>query len=111
MLALEPLNWAPRQDFISNNQFRKYLKYAVGEIILVVLGILIALQINNWNNHRIESDKIRSYAKLLIEDLERDIQMVAFSRRQAARSVLRLDSLILYVQDRLPMSYTSSPLT
>ncbi len=89
-----------RQDFIANNQFRKYLKYAVGEIILVVLGILIALQINNWNNHRIESYKIRSYAKLLIEDLERDIQMVGYSRRQAARSVIRLDSLILYVQDR-----------
>ncbi|MGB5479757.1 MAG: DUF6090 family protein, partial [Eudoraea sp.] len=30
----------------------KYLKYAVGEIILVVIGILIALQINNWNENR-----------------------------------------------------------
>ncbi len=89
-----------RQDLISNNQFRKYLKYAVGEIILVVLGILIALQINNWNNNRIESDKIRSYATLLIQDLERDIEMVEYSRRQAARSVVRLDSLTLYVQGK-----------
>ena len=30
----------------------KYLKYAVGEIVLVVIGILIALSINNWNQHR-----------------------------------------------------------
>ena len=89
-----------RQNLISNNQFRKYLKYAVGEIVLVVLGILIALQINNWNNNRIESDKISVYAKLLIEDLERDIQMVELSRRQAARAVIRLDSLTLYVQNR-----------
>lgn len=89
-----------RQDVISDNKFRKYLKYAVGEIILVVLGILIALQINNWNNNRIESDRIHDYAKLLIEDLESDIQMVRFSRHQAARAVIRLDSLKLYMQDR-----------
>lgn len=89
-----------RQELISNDQFRKYLKYAIGEILLVVIGILIALQINNWNNNRIESDKIRSYAKLLIEDLERDIQMVEFSRRQATRAIIRLDSLTLYVKDR-----------
>ena len=36
----------------------KYLKYAIGEILLVVLGILIALQINNWNQERI--NKARS---------------------------------------------------
>ncbi len=89
-----------RQDLISNNEFKKYLKYAVGEIILVVFGILIALQINNWNNNRIENDKVRAYAKLLIGDLERDIQMVELSRRQAARAVIRLDSLTIYVRDK-----------
>ncbi len=38
-----------RQKLLSENRFRAYLTYAVGEIILVVIGILIALQINNWN--------------------------------------------------------------
>ncbi len=37
-----------RRDLLANSQFFKYLKYAVGEIVLVVLGILIALYINNW---------------------------------------------------------------
>lgn len=41
-----------RRDLLENSQFFKYLKYAVGEIVLVVLGILIALQINNWNEER-----------------------------------------------------------
>ena len=45
-----------RQKLLSENKFSKYLIYAIGEILLVVIGILIALQINNWNEHRKESN-------------------------------------------------------
>ncbi|WP_245603281.1 DUF6090 family protein, partial [Maribacter antarcticus] len=38
-----------RQKSLTENKFSKYLIYAIGEIILVVIGILIALQVNNWN--------------------------------------------------------------
>ena len=41
-----------RQRLLTENKFSKYLLYAIGEIILVVIGILIALQINNWNEGR-----------------------------------------------------------
>jgi len=41
-----------RQNFLSEGKTGKYLKYAIGEIILVVIGILIALQINNWNEEK-----------------------------------------------------------
>jgi len=41
-----------RQNLLSEGKTGKYLKYALGEIILVVIGILIALQINNWNENR-----------------------------------------------------------
>ena len=45
-----------RQNLImENNKTGKYLKYAIGEIVLVVIGILIALQINNWNQDRLAS--------------------------------------------------------
>jgi hypothetical protein len=43
-----------RQQLLTDNNFSKYLLYAIGEIILVVIGILIALQINNWNEERVE---------------------------------------------------------
>ena len=41
-----------RFNLLSENNTSKYFKYAFGEIILVVIGILIALQINNWNENR-----------------------------------------------------------
>jgi len=41
-----------RQNLLMENKSGKYFKYAIGEIILVVIGILIALQINNWNEIR-----------------------------------------------------------
>ena len=41
-----------RQRLLSGNKFSKYLLYAVGEILLVVIGILIALQVDNWNEKR-----------------------------------------------------------
>ena len=55
---------------MEKNKTGKYLKYAVGEIILVVIGILIALSINNWNeekNTKAEESKILSEIKAAIE--------------------------------------------
>jgi hypothetical protein len=43
-----------RKTLADDNKPIKYLRYAIGEIILVVIGILIALQINNWNQNRIQ---------------------------------------------------------
>ena len=57
---------------MEKNKTGKYFKYAIGEIVLVVIGILIALSINNWNEVR--KDKIKSYSYLqrLNEDLVGD---------------------------------------
>lgn len=41
-----------RKQLTSENKVSSYLRYAIGEIVLVVVGILIALQINNWNEQR-----------------------------------------------------------
>ena len=43
-----------RQNLLSEGKSRKYFKYAIGEIVLVVIGILIALQINNWNENNLK---------------------------------------------------------
>jgi hypothetical protein len=89
-----------RHKLLSGGKTGRYLKYAIGEIILVVLGILIALQVDNWNTSRIEQDQLEAYAKLLVNDLEEDIKMTKFSMYQASESIKRIDSLIRYVQNK-----------
>lgn len=58
---------------LTENKFSKYLFYAIGEIILVVIGILIALQINNWNEERKENAVIETYLKSMLVDLNNDV--------------------------------------
>ena len=54
-----------RQKLLEQNKVSKYLIYALGEIILVVIGILIALQINNWNENRQNKKRINSFIEKL----------------------------------------------
>ena len=89
-----------RQKLLSENRFSKYLIYAIGEIILVVIGILIALQINNWNDNRIKNNQVKTYALKLISDLKQDIQAVKYIKWQAETAYLRLDSLINYTRNQ-----------
>lgn len=65
-----------RQSMIDQNRAYKYLLYAIGEIILVVIGILIALQINNWNSDRIESIKEQSFLNNIQRDLDLQLQAI-----------------------------------
>ncbi|MBR9847571.1 MAG: hypothetical protein GYB35_16380 [Algicola sp.] len=58
-----------RQKMLTENKFSKYLIYAIGEIILVVIGILIALQINNWNETRQIKKVEKEILYVLLEDL------------------------------------------
>lgn len=61
-----------RQQLLSENKFNKYLIYAIGEIVLVVIGILIALQINNWNELRKVHGQEVTFLKGLKTDLLAD---------------------------------------
>ena len=58
-----------RKRLLSTGNSSKYLTYAVGEIALVVLGILIALQINNWNNDRLNVQKEIWYLDNIANDM------------------------------------------
>ncbi len=59
-----------RNSMLTQNRFGKYLLYALGEILLVVIGILIALQVNNWNEQR----AARKYEQTLLVELQEAVQ-------------------------------------
>jgi len=58
---------------MEKNKTGKYLKYAIGEIVLVVIGILIALSINNWNDYRKDRIEEKNLYKTLIRSLNNDL--------------------------------------
>ena len=65
-----------RQKLLAENKFSKYLLYAIGEIALVVIGILIALQINNWNEYQKINENETIVAKELYKELSENLVLV-----------------------------------
>jgi hypothetical protein len=55
----------------------KYFKYAIGEIILVVIGILIALSINNWNEKRLKHEQLISVYERIVIDMDKDVRQLS----------------------------------
>lgn len=72
---------------LSENKFSQYLLYAIGEIFLVVIGILIALQINNWNDLKKEQQK----EKIYLESLQSEFTTNLKTLNQVIASCNRLD--------------------
>ena len=65
-----------RKNLLSDGKTGKYLKYAIGEILLVVIGILIALSINNWNSERQNDIRRTVYLEGIRNDLIQDTEFI-----------------------------------
>jgi hypothetical protein len=61
-----------RHKLLSENNFSIYVLYATGEVILVMVGILLALQIDNWNENRKDQRTEERYMERLLHDLQND---------------------------------------
>ena len=88
-----------RKSLIESGSARKYLLYAVGEIVLVVIGILIALQINNWNEDKKERQREATYLIRLLEDFQRDSLSLDGSIRLTGFKVKQGDELLEQLQE------------
>jgi hypothetical protein len=94
-----------RQNLIKENKVGKYLLYAIGEIVLVVIGILIALQINTWNEDRKQSTSEDEFITSVKNDLKQDkafIQLVVETIEPRIEAYTALNSGLanLYNNDR-----------
>ncbi len=76
-----------RYNLMEKNKTGKYFKYAIGEIILVVIGILIALQINNWNENKKKTKIGLQYLTEMISDLENDVLQLDFYINKLKESI------------------------
>jgi uncharacterized membrane-anchored protein YhcB (DUF1043 family) len=104
---------------IKDNKVSKYFLYAIGEIILVVIGILIALQINNWNENNITTKKTQTYLSTLNTEIESNIEALkihidvthndikesakTFSELHSENAVYFNDSLLRNVMNTRPI--------
>ncbi len=84
------------------NRVGKYFKYAIGEILLVVIGILIALQVNNWN----ETRKSQNFEKKLLIELQRtisdDFHNISISIRGNERAQRSSQIILEHIDQDLP---------
>jgi hypothetical protein len=71
-----------RQKLAAENKVMAYLRYAIGEIFLVVIGILIALQINNWNESRKQNIAETEFIEGVKKDLTQDKQYIELVIKQ-----------------------------
>ena len=86
-----------RQTLISDGKTTKYFKYAIGEIILVMIGILLALQVNNWNQNRIEQKEEKEVIAKLHADFKENKKILRnflSDIRSQSKSEQKLMSLI-----------------
>ena len=84
-----------RRQLAKDNKFFQYSRYAIGEIVLVVIGILVALQINNWNEHRKETELYHSYLLRLKEDFK-EILSATERAKLAEERLMELGKILLY---------------
>jgi len=93
-----------RKALLSKNRFTTYLLYAIGEIVLVVIGILIALQVNNWNEERKNNKEEQQILRLLYQDV---VLAKAQSEETLSNEVGDIEKLLLVLgseKDRLKLN-------
>ena len=94
-----------RNSLLEENKLSKYLLYAIGEIVLVVIGILIALQINAWNQTKEDIKKEEKFLLEIKENLIEDLQKVDTLLLANKRKLIRIDTAYHYLSliDAQPM--------
>ena len=86
-----------RRKLLDEGKMRRYLIYAIGEILLVVIGILIALQINNWNSNRLNGIAEYTYLTRLSEDIKKDTINFSWIARTAKSKQEMLERILNYI--------------
>lgn len=96
-----------RKALLSQNRFTKYLLYAIGEIILVVIGILLALQINTWNQEKNNEKEEQFYLNKLQVNLVQDTVYLSNRMRQLNSTLDSLNNFEALLRDKKFKEFTN----
>lgn len=99
-----------RQNLLSENKFSKYLIYAIGEILLVVIGIIIAVQIGNWNQSVKNKELLQISLENLREDLEIQKEIIDGQLAHESEMIAKADSILKFMQKPIPSPSDIEPL-
>ncbi len=88
-----------RQRLLTENKFSKYLLYAIGEILLVVIGILIALQVNTWNEERVEQAEEQAILRQLKTEFTLNLAQLDDKIRAKEGLMSSAKTLFSYIDD------------
>ena len=88
-----------RQKLLSENKIIKYLIYAIGEILLIVIGIFLALQINNSNSEKLERKEFESILRYVLEDLEKDKTNLQLQQKIRGHTILQTQFVLKTVDE------------
>jgi hypothetical protein len=91
-----------RLQLLTENKTGRYLKYAIGEILLVVIGILLALQINTWNEDRKSGIREMKLLAELKTNLQINIQNLQTDIKRQQKSAAIIDYLLEHLDNRKP---------
>lgn len=83
-----------RKELAFNNQFQKYLRYAIGEITLIMVGIFIALQLNNWNQKRLQEIQFKTSLEQLYNTITDDHELFETSTSLIENNIEAIDFLL-----------------
>ena len=91
-----------RQRLLTENKFSKYLLYAIGEIILVMVGILMALQVNNWNQERADRNRENSILKEFQRNLHANVNQFSSEITKQDSIVRGIDIIMRQIKNKIP---------
>jgi len=84
-----------------DNRPLKYARYAIGEIVLVVIGILIALAINNWNEERKDNELLKENLIALKHDLNEDLKVLSLAKETELFRFYSMERLLFFMNESI----------
>ena len=88
-----------RQEILTGDRSRRYFRYALGELVLVVFGILIALQIDGWNDDRLEREQEREILQSMLNEIRVDRGQIVQAINDNSNLIDAINRLLLMVSE------------